>query len=201
MQPQIWTALWTQFSHTTGADVQRCAPKFSSPTSPIVSPPLADMSAGGSTALAKSGIVFSRWARNRPQRASSRHRVPIGRPDGFCASSRLPSEVQQLLAESFLATLERELLSRRRFRSQGEAMMAVFEWIESWCNPHRRHSALGYRSPSTTNGRIYDADESRLARIGGPNPAILRSTAARHCRRVCAIDSADRRRSLKGPAS
>ena len=51
------------------------------------------------------------------------------------------------MAESFFATLERELLSRRRFRSQAEAKMAVFEWIEGWYNPHRRHSGLGYRSP------------------------------------------------------
>ena len=51
------------------------------------------------------------------------------------------------MAESFFATLERELLNRRRFRSQAEARMAVFEWIEGWYNPHRRHSALGYRSP------------------------------------------------------
>ena len=51
------------------------------------------------------------------------------------------------MAESFFATLEREVLSRRRFRSQAEAKMAVFEWIEGWYNPHRRHSALGYRSP------------------------------------------------------
>jgi len=51
------------------------------------------------------------------------------------------------MAESFFATLERELLSRRRFRSQAEARMAVFEWLEGWYNPHRRHSSLGYRSP------------------------------------------------------
>jgi len=51
------------------------------------------------------------------------------------------------MAESFFASLERELLSRRRFKSQAEAKMAVFEWIEGWYNPHRRHSALGYRSP------------------------------------------------------
>jgi putative transposase len=51
------------------------------------------------------------------------------------------------MAESFFATLERELLNRRRFKSQAEARMAVFEWIEGWYNPHRRHSALGYRSP------------------------------------------------------
>ena len=51
------------------------------------------------------------------------------------------------MAESFFATLERELLDRRRFRSQAEAKMAAFEWIEGWYNPHRRHSSLGYRSP------------------------------------------------------
>jgi putative transposase len=51
------------------------------------------------------------------------------------------------MAESFFATLERELLNRRRFKSQAEAKVAVFEWIEGWYNPHRRHSSLGYRSP------------------------------------------------------
>jgi putative transposase len=51
------------------------------------------------------------------------------------------------MAESFFASLERELLSRRRFKSHAEARMAVFEWIEGWYNPHRRHSGLGYRSP------------------------------------------------------
>lgn len=52
------------------------------------------------------------------------------------------------MAESLFATLERELLHRRRFKSQAEARMAVFEWIEGWYNLHRRHSSLGYRSPA-----------------------------------------------------
>jgi len=51
------------------------------------------------------------------------------------------------LAESFFATLECELLDRNRFRTQAEARMAVFQFIEGWYNPRRRHSALGYRSP------------------------------------------------------
>jgi putative transposase len=51
------------------------------------------------------------------------------------------------LAESFFATLECELLARRRFRSQAEARMACFSYIEGFYNPLRRHSALGYRSP------------------------------------------------------
>jgi putative transposase len=51
------------------------------------------------------------------------------------------------MAESFFATLEREVLSRRRFKAQAEAKMAIFDWLEGWYNPHRRHSSLGYRSP------------------------------------------------------
>lgn len=51
------------------------------------------------------------------------------------------------LCESFFATLECELLDRRRFRTQAEAKTAIFEFIEGWYNPHRRHSALGYQSP------------------------------------------------------
>jgi putative transposase len=51
------------------------------------------------------------------------------------------------MCESFFATLECELLDRRRFRTQVEARMAVFEFIEGWYNPQRRHSALDYLSP------------------------------------------------------
>jgi len=51
------------------------------------------------------------------------------------------------MCESFFATLECELLDRRRFKTQIEARMAVFEFIEGWYNPHRRHSALDYLSP------------------------------------------------------
>jgi putative transposase len=51
------------------------------------------------------------------------------------------------MAESFFATLEREVLNRRRFKTQAEAKMAIFDWLEGWYNPHRRHSSLGYRSP------------------------------------------------------
>ena len=51
------------------------------------------------------------------------------------------------LCESFFATLECELIERKKFRNQAEAKMAVFDFIEAWYNPHRRHSALGQRSP------------------------------------------------------
>jgi putative transposase len=53
------------------------------------------------------------------------------------------------MCESFFATLEAELLSRRRFGSQAEARMACFSYIEGFYNPTRLHSALGYLSPVT----------------------------------------------------
>jgi putative transposase len=51
------------------------------------------------------------------------------------------------MCESFFATLECELLEQVRFRTQAEARLAVFGFIEGWYNPRRRHSALGYLSP------------------------------------------------------
>jgi putative transposase len=62
------------------------------------------------------------------------------------------------MAESFFATLEREVLSRRRFKSQAEAKMAIFDWLEGWYNPHRRHSALGYRSPVNYERRALELE-------------------------------------------
>ena len=52
------------------------------------------------------------------------------------------------LCESFFATLECELLDRHRFRTQAEARTVVFEYLEGFYNPRRRHSALGYLSPA-----------------------------------------------------
>ena len=51
------------------------------------------------------------------------------------------------LCESFFATLECELLDRRCFPTQAVARREIFDYIESWYNRHRRHSALNYESP------------------------------------------------------
>jgi putative transposase len=51
------------------------------------------------------------------------------------------------MCETFFATLECELLDRRSFKTQVESRLAVFDFIEGWYNPHRRHSALDNQSP------------------------------------------------------
>ena len=52
------------------------------------------------------------------------------------------------LAEAFFATLETELLMRHRFINRVTARRTLFDYIEGWYNPHRRHSAFGYLSPA-----------------------------------------------------
>jgi putative transposase len=57
------------------------------------------------------------------------------------------------LAESFFATLECELITPSRGRTRSEARMAVFEYLEGFYNPRRRHSALAYLSPAEYDRR------------------------------------------------
>ena len=61
------------------------------------------------------------------------------------------------MAESFFATLEREVFDRHRFHSQTDARWRL-QWIESWYNPHRRHSSLGYRSPMNYERRALELE-------------------------------------------
>jgi putative transposase len=52
------------------------------------------------------------------------------------------------LAESFFATIKRELLGTSPWPNRALARTAIFDFIESWYNLHRLHSSLGYRSPA-----------------------------------------------------
>ncbi|MFE9861059.1 IS3 family transposase [Streptomyces sp. NPDC005780] len=59
---------------------------------------------------------------------------------------RVGSSYDNAMAESFFASIKRELLHGERWRHSPEARMAVFSWL-AWCNNRRRHSALGQLSP------------------------------------------------------
>ena len=64
-------------------------------------------------------------------------------------SGKIPERTRnQQLADNLVRLLPKaELIDRHRFRSHTEARMAVFQFIEGFYNPSRRHSALGYLSP------------------------------------------------------
>ncbi len=70
------------------------------------------------------------------------------------------------MCESFFATLECELLARDRFKTQAEARIAVFEFIEGFYNPRRRHSSIGYLSPIDYE-RVHAVDP------GARQPAVV----------------------------
>jgi putative transposase len=61
---------------------------------------------------------------------------------------RVGSAYDNALAESFIATLKTELLYRNSWPTRQAARTAIFEYIEGFYNPRRRHSALGYLSPA-----------------------------------------------------
>lgn len=60
---------------------------------------------------------------------------------------RVASSVDNTMIESFWSSMQRELLDRRTWTSRHELATAIFEWIEGFYNPVRRHSGLDYLSP------------------------------------------------------
>jgi putative transposase len=66
----------------------------------------------------------------------------------FCQSmGRVGSCFDNAAAESFLSTLEREVLSRHTFAPREQARQVISAWVEEFYNPRRRHSTLSIRSP------------------------------------------------------
>ena len=53
------------------------------------------------------------------------------------------------MMESFWGTMQLELLDSKAWSTRDELANAVFEWIECWYNPKRRHSSIGMHSPVT----------------------------------------------------
>jgi putative transposase len=68
---------------------------------------------------------------------------------GIAASMGLPgSGLDNALMESFFASLETELIDRSAWPTRAAARLAVFDWLETFYNPVRRHSGIGYLSPA-----------------------------------------------------
>jgi putative transposase len=53
------------------------------------------------------------------------------------------------MMESFWGTMQLELLDTKEWQTRDELATAIFEWIECWYNPRRRHSSIGMHSPVT----------------------------------------------------
>jgi len=58
------------------------------------------------------------------------------------------------VAESFFATIKRELIDTRAWPTRAGLRAAIFDWIEGWYNTRRLHSSLGYLSPTDYEATI-----------------------------------------------
>ena len=83
------------------------------------------------------GSQYTSWAFGRRLRAA-----------GILGSmGSIGDAYDNAMAESFFGTLQLELLDRRTWSTRAELASAIFEYIEAFYNPKRRHSSIGYLSP------------------------------------------------------
>ncbi len=93
------------------------------------------------------GCQYTSWAFGRRLRAA-----------GVLGSmGSIGDAYDNAMAESFFSTLQRELLDEHRWESRRQLALAVFEWIEAWYNPRRRHSSIGDLSPIDYEARFTPA--------------------------------------------
>jgi putative transposase len=112
----------------------------------------------------------------------------------------LDMAIDNAVAGSFFASLATELIDRTSFRTRADARLAVFDDIEDFYNPHRRHSAIGYlsspagferkcstetiaarltadRPPKRRNSRYPADQEARPSRDGPRFIVVVRTTS------------------------
>jgi transposase InsO family protein len=81
------------------------------------------------------------------QYASEHYQGVLTQRDIECRMSRKGNCWDNAPAESFFATLKKELVHHETYATRAAARVSLFEYIEVFYNRERRHSALGYVSP------------------------------------------------------
>ena len=117
--------------------------------------------------LALSALRMAREARcpapglihhsDRGSQYSGEYRAELAAHGMIASMSRKGDCYDNAVAESFFATLEFELLMLNDWHTRAEARRAVFRYIETWYNRKRRHSTLGYISPTAYEEQVLEA--------------------------------------------
>ena len=102
------------------------------------------------------GVIFHS---DRGCQYTSRDFAELARANGVVLSVGRKGECwDNAVAESFFATIKRELIETRAWPTRAGLRRAVFEYIESWYNTRRLHSTLGYLSPAQYEAVHHNAD-------------------------------------------
>ena len=81
------------------------------------------------------------------QYASDHYQRLLGKHGITCSMSEVAQCWDNAPAESFFASLKKELTHHEDYQTRQEARASIFEYIESFYNRVRRHSSLGFFSP------------------------------------------------------
>jgi len=116
------------------------------------------MQASMTSQLVADALMMAVWRRGRPvallhhsdqgSQYTSEHFQELLREQGItCSMSRAGEVWDNSAMESFFSSLKTERTARKVYRTRAEARADVFDYIERFYNPTRRHSTLGYVSP------------------------------------------------------
>jgi putative transposase len=108
--------------------------------------------------LVTDALMMAIWRRGRPdallhhsdqgsQYTSEQFQRLMADNGVTCSMSRSGNVWDNAAMESFFSSLKIERTARKMYRTRNEAKADVFDYIERFYNPKRRHSTLGYRSP------------------------------------------------------
>jgi len=108
--------------------------------------------------LVTDALLMALWRRGKPkellhhsdqgsQYTSEEFQRLLAEHSITCSMSRQGNVWDNSAMESFFSTLKTERVHRRQYRSRDEARADVFDYIERFYNPRRRHSSIGFVSP------------------------------------------------------
>ena len=99
------------------------------------------------------GVIFHS---DRGCQYVSRNYAELARANGVVLSVGMAGQCwDNAVAESFFATIKREVIDTRAWSTRAGLRAAVFDYIEGWYNTRRLHSSLGYMSPAAYEAHIH----------------------------------------------
>ena len=116
------------------------------------------MNARMTAELVIDALVMAIWRRGKPdallhhsdqgsQYTSEQFQNLLAEHDIACSMSRTGNVWDNAAMESFFSSLKTERTARKTYKTRDEARADVFDYIERFYNPRRRHSTIGYLSP------------------------------------------------------
>lgn len=116
------------------------------------------MSSSMAAQLVTDALIMAIWRRGKPdgllhhsdqgsQYTSEQFQRLMAEHGITCSMSRSGNVWDNAAMESFFSSLKTERAARKGYRTRDDAKADVFDYIECFYNPRRRHSTLGYLSP------------------------------------------------------